>query len=161
MWIDVIISILLIFSFIYGLKQGAIKSLFSLITIVAGIFLTNLFFKYSLNLFSLILDPNWHGFIAFFSLLILICILISLIFLLPGKLLAPNLNQGLLSMSIGGFISIICILIFLALLKLIIDIFPISIWFQNILNTSAIARWTVKYFNFVGFLIYNIHINSY
>lgn len=161
MWIDIIFSILLIFSFIYGLKQGAIRSLFSLISIVVSIFLTNLLFKYSLNFFSFIGDTNWHGFVAFFALLILISVLLSLILLLPQKLLTSNTNEGLLSMSIGGFISIICILIFLVVLKLVTDVFPISIWFQNILNASLIVRWTVKYFNFVGFLMPNINVNLY
>jgi len=93
-WVSIITSLILFFSFIGGLKEGAVKNFFSLIALLIAIPLTGISYRLLANALSFIPGENWGNFIGFFITLALISIILHFVFLLPRKLIQKAWKRG-------------------------------------------------------------------
>ena len=63
--VDILVSIILFFSFFGGLKEGVVKNFFSLIVFIIAIPLTGLSYHLIAVIFSFLPGTNWENFIGF------------------------------------------------------------------------------------------------
>jgi hypothetical protein len=151
-WVEIIISILYIFVFIGGLRQGAIKSGFSLLALIISIPLTGLLYHFVTVLFSFLHDDIWSNFLGFFITLAIISLIFHLIFLIPRKLLGAA-DVGFISAIIGGLISIIGFSLALTLFFIVIQAYPIWDWLVQVLSGSQIVNFLLKILGFIRFML--------
>lgn len=151
-WVDIIISILFIFVLIGGLRQGAIKSGFSLLALIIAIPLTGLLFHFVTTLFSFLHDEIWANFLGFFITLAVIIVLLSLIFLIPRKLLGAA-DVGFFSAIIGGLISIVGFAVGLTLFVILMQTYPIWDWLVQVLSGSHIVGFLLNILGFIRFML--------
>ena len=151
-WVEIIISILFIFVFIGGLRQGAIKSGFSLLALIISIPLTGLLFHFATVLFAFLNDDTWANFLGFFITLAIISLIFHFIFLIPRKLLGAA-DVGFVSAIIGGFISIVGFSLALTLFVIVIQTYPIWDWLVQVLSGSQIVNFLLKILGFIRFML--------
>ena len=92
--IDIIAAVILFFSFIGGLTQGAIKSFFSLLGFIIAIPVAGRFYPFFADLLSFLHPPNLRNFIGFFVTLALAGIVLSFIFYFPRKITEESWDDG-------------------------------------------------------------------
>jgi len=105
-WVNIIAGLILLFSLIGGIKEGAVKQLFSLIALLIAIPVAGISYHLLANLLSFIPGENWENFIGFFIMLVVISIILHFVFLLPRKFLQKVWKQGLLFRLIGAVFNI-------------------------------------------------------
>jgi uncharacterized membrane protein required for colicin V production len=152
-WADIIISLLYVFVFIGGLKEGAVKSFFSLISLIIAIPVTGLLFHLLAGLFSFLHNDVWANFLGFVITFAVISIILALIFLIPGKLIGVAWSKGVLASILGGVFSIIGFSITLVLFTILIDAYPIWNWLANVLTGSQIINWLLHALGFIRFML--------
>jgi hypothetical protein len=151
-WVEIIITILYIFVFIGGLRQGAIKSGFSLLALVISIPLTGLLYHFVTILFSFLHNDIWANFLGFFITLAIISLIFSLIFLIPRKLLGAA-DVGFVSAIVGGLMSIVGFSLALTLFVIVIQTFPIWDWLVQVLSGSEIVNFLLRILGFIRFML--------
>lgn len=151
-WVDIVISILYVFIFIGGLKQGAIKSGFSLLSLIIAIPLTGLLYHFLTGAFSFLNNNIWANFLGFVITLVIISIILSLIFLIPRKLMGAA-NVGIISAIFGGLINIIGFSLALTLFVILIKTYPIWDWLVQVLSGSQIVIFLLKVSGFIRFML--------
>jgi hypothetical protein len=151
-WADIIIAILYVFVFIGGLRQGAIKSGFSLLALIISIPLTGLLFHFITGWFSFLNDANWANFLGFFITLAIISVILALIFLIPRKLLGAA-DVGFVSSIVGGLISIIGLSLALTLFVFVIKTYPVWDWLVQVLSGSHIVGILLNILGFTRFML--------
>ena len=67
-WVSIIALIILFFSFIGGLKEGAVKGFFSFITLIIAIPITGMSYPLLADILSFLPGQDWENFIGFLSL---------------------------------------------------------------------------------------------
>jgi uncharacterized membrane protein required for colicin V production len=152
-WVDIIITILFIFSFIAGLKEGAVKALLSLVGLIIAIPVAAYFYDMMANVLGFIPDYNWQYFLGYFFTLIIALILLALIFFFPARLIEGIWNKGVIFTILGGVFSVISFAVSLTLFVILIDKYPIWDWLEQVLNNSNIIGWLTAFSGFVYFLL--------
>lgn len=152
-WVDIIITILFIFSFIAGLKEGAVKALFSLFGLIIAIPITGHFFYILTNVLGFIPDYNWQHFIGFFGTFIIVIIILAIIFFFPIRLIEGVWMKGVLFTLLGGVFSVIGFAVTLVLLSVIVDMYPILYWLEQLLLNSSIINWIMPISTLIYFLL--------
>jgi len=142
--VDVIAVLILIFSFIGGLKGGAVKEFFGLLAFIIAIPLTGLFYGYVVSWFSFVGDSTWRTFLAFLLTMGIIMILLFLIFMLPRNLLEKVWDGGFFWSLLGGVLAILNAALGLVLLVSLIDIYPVLPWLDDIFTASHVLNWLVN-----------------
>ena len=85
-WVNIIAVIILIFSLLGGLKEGAVKHFFNLIILIVAIPLAGLSYRLIAAILSFLPGTNWENFIGFFIALAIISGLLHFRYLLPRKI---------------------------------------------------------------------------
>ncbi len=152
-WIDVIAALILIFSFIGGLKEGAVKSFFALISLFLSIPLSGFLYGYAVNLLFFIPSETWRNFLGFFGAFIVISIILAIIFMIPRGLLGGIWDKGLLSPLLGGLFSLIGAGISLVLLRIVVHTFPVFDWLDYFLVNSSVISWLTNYLDFIRLML--------
>jgi uncharacterized membrane protein required for colicin V production len=152
-WVDIILTILFIFSFIAGLKEGAVKGLLSLIGLIIAIPVTGYFYHLLTNVLSFIPDSNWQYFLGFFLTFAIALIILALIFFLPVRLFEGIWGKGVIFTLLGGVFSIIGFAVFLVLFTIVVHQYPILYWLEQVLNNSRIIQWLMDYSSVIYFLL--------
>ncbi len=152
-WADIIIVIILVFSFLGGAKDGAVKSLFSLAALIIAIPCAGLTYHFITPLLSFLPGTNWENFLGFFIAMGIISAILHLIFLLPGKLIGGILGKGILLRLLGGILTVLGAGISLAIFTLVIRAYPIFDWLERWVSSSGILTWLVNTFSFVPALL--------
>jgi len=142
--VDIIVVLILIFSFIGGLKGGAVKQFFGLLMFIIAIPLTGVFYGYVVSWFSFVGDSTWRTFLAFLLTMGIIMILLHLIFWLPRHLLDKVWNEGFFWSLLGGVLGLLNSALGLVLLVSLIDIYPVLPWLDNIFASSQVLNWLVN-----------------
>lgn len=151
-WIDLLVLILLALSFFGGLKDGAVKSLFSLLILIIAI-------PFAGRYFSLIASPlaflpaNWQNFIAFFVTLALISLVLHLVLFLPRKFVQTVWKEGAVSRLLGGGANVLNASIGMVLFTIVLGAYPILDWLLPLLRDSAVLAWLVAHLGFVAALL--------
>jgi len=152
-WVDIIAVLILIFSFIGGLKEGAVKSFFALIAMFISIPIAGFIYGYFVAVLGFIPSDIWRNFIGFFAAFIIISVILAVIFLIPRHLLGGIWDKGILSPLLGGLFSLIGAGISLVLLRIVVHTFPIFDWLDYILVNSAVIGWLTTYLDFVRLML--------
>ena len=140
-WVNILASIVFFFSFIGGLKEGAVKSFFSLIALIIAIPLTGVSYHLLANVLSFLPGEDWQNFIGFFVTLALISIVLYFVLLLPRKFTQKVWNKGVLFRLVGGTLNILNTGIGLVVFTLLIRMYPIIGW----LRRRSPATWFAQY----------------
>lgn len=148
-WISILAALILFFSFIGGLKEGAIKNFFSLITLIIAIPLTGVSYRLLANILSFLPGENWENFVGFFVTLTLISIVLHFVLLLPRKLTQKIWNKGILFRLIGGALNVINVAIGMVVFTLLVQAYPIIGWLEQVVTGSSVLTWLVVHLSFV------------
>ena len=151
---DIIVILILVLGFIGGFFQGAVKSFFSLLTLIIAIPLTGICYHLMARLLSFLPGTDWDNFVGFFVTLTLISIILQLIFLLPRMFTRRYLlNKSILSRLIGCALNLINSAIGMVVFAFIVQAYPVSAWLERAVTNSSILTWLVAHLNFVRLLL--------
>lgn len=153
MWLDVIVILILIFSFVGGLKTGAIGGLFSLLTTIIAIPATGAFYGFVASWLAFLPGENWENFVGFLITLVIVSIVLSLIFLIPRHLLKAVWSGGFLSIILGGFFTLVNSAMGLFVLALLIHTYPPVDWLKSIVADSAVLTWIMVHLDFIRLML--------
>ncbi len=142
--LDIIVALILFFSFLGGLKQGASKEFFGLLAFIIALSITGAFAAYVLVWMSFASDHLWRALLTFVVTMTIIYIIIYLVLLLPRHLLDNIWNGGCIWSALGGVFGIINSALGLVLLVLLLKIYPVLDWLNDLLAASAILDWLVS-----------------
>lgn len=156
-WVSILISILaiiiLFFSIVGGIKDGAVKSFFSLAILIVAIRIAGMYSHLIADILSFLPGNNWEGFIGFFIALALVSIILHLILLLPRRLIQKIWNKGFLSRIIGGALNLCNSAIGMVVFVLLIQSYPVIGWLEQAVVSSSVLVWLAVHLNFVTALL--------
>jgi uncharacterized membrane protein required for colicin V production len=147
--IDVIVALILVFSFIGGLKEGAVKEFLNLLAFIIALSLTGAFTGYVWGWLSFIQDHLWRDFFTFLLTMGIITIILHLVFILPRSLLDKVWNGGFIWNALGGIFGVANTALGLVLMVILFDIYPVLDWLSDLLGASNILNWLVSSFGSV------------
>ena len=148
-WVDILIGLVLFFSLIGGVKEGAVKQFFSLVALIIAILLTGISYHLLSAVFSFLPGENWENFIGFFVTLALISIILYFVFLLPRRAIQRVWRGGVFFRLLGGAFSILSTAIGLVVFALLVRAYPVFGWLEQVVTESNILTWLVVHLGFV------------
>ncbi|MFC1905566.1 CvpA family protein [Chloroflexota bacterium] len=157
---NIVVILIFIFSFLGGIRMGAVNALFALLTTIIAIPITGVLYGFVASWLAFLPGENWEHFFGFFITLAAVSVILSLIFFQPRHMLEVNWGRGLLSGVIGGIFSVTSSAIGLFLLVLLLNTYPIIEWLKIIVADSVVLTWLVVNLNFLCFLLPQIFRNS-
>lgn len=153
MWVDVIVILILIFSFLGGVRVGAVSGLFSLLTTVIAIPVTGALYGFVASWLSFLPGEDWENFLGFLLTLVVVSIILSLIFLIPRHLLKAVWNGGFLFHIIGGIFGAINSAIGIVVFVFLIQTYPIIDWLRNVIADSSMLTWLAVHLDVIRLLL--------
>ena len=148
-WVNILVILVLFFSFIGGFKGGAVKNFFSLIALIIAILISGAFYRTPASILSFLPGENWENFVGFFVMLAVITAILSLVFLLPRKLIQAVWGKGGLSRLIGGAFNVLNAAIGMTIFTLLVQAYPIFGWLEQVVTGSGVLTWLVTRLGFV------------
>ncbi len=152
-WVEVIISLILIFSFIGGLREGAIRGFFSLLSLFICIPATGFLYIYLADVLTFIWSDNWRYFIAFMGVFIILSIVIALILLIPGRMLGMVWRRSPLQIILGGIFNLAASAISIVLFRIVVHAYPVFDWLDYALSGSVVVSWLTTYLGFIAMML--------
>ena len=148
-WVNLIAVLILIFSLVGGLREGAVRQFFNLVALLIAIPLTGLSYYLLVNLLSFLPGENWGNFIGFFITLAIISVILHLIALLPRKIVQKIWRGGLLFRLLGGALNVVNASIGMVVFTLVLLAYPIFDWLERWVAGSGVLISMVNIFAFV------------
>ena len=148
-WVDIVVIIILALSFVGGLKEGAVKSFFSLIALIIAIPLTGVSYRLIATILSFLPGTNWENFFGFCITMAIISVILHFIFLLPRKFIQKIWKKGCLFRLLGGILNAFGASIGMVVLALVLRAYPIFDWLERWASSSGILMWLVDKYGFV------------
>jgi len=152
-WVSIFAVLVLVLSCIGGLKEGAVKSFFSLIALIIAIPLTGVSYRLLANILSFLPGETWENFVGFFITLALISVILHFVFLLPRKLIQKAWNKGGFFRLIGGAFNIFNSAIGLVVFTLVFLAYPFWGWLELAVMDSSVLNWLTVHLSFVKALL--------
>jgi uncharacterized membrane protein required for colicin V production len=156
-WLVILINILsivvLVFSFIGGVKDGAVKTFFNLIAAIISIWLAGIYYHIIAGLLIFLPGDTWENLFGFFITFAIITVILHLIFLLPRKLIQKIWGKGIFYRIIGGIFGLVNAAIGLALFAIMLTTFPIFNWLAASIDASVVLVRIVDFMGFVQALL--------
>jgi len=143
--VDIIVALMLIFSFIGGLKEGAVKEFLNLVAMLLALALTGYFMGYVTAWFNFIPDVNWRGLLGFAITLMIILIVLGLLFWPLRAMVEKGWNGGALWSILGGIFGVMGTAIGLIVLVRLFDVYPVFDWLTTVFRSSQILNWLVSH----------------
>ena len=147
--IDIVVIIILILTLLGGLKDGAVKSFFSLIALIIAIPLTGLSYHLLAAILSFLPGTNWENFFGFFITMAIISVILQLIFLLPRKIVQKIWKKGVLFRLLGAVLNVLNAIIGFTVFALVLMAYPIFDWLERWVSSSGVLMSLVDKFGFV------------
>jgi uncharacterized membrane protein required for colicin V production len=144
--IDLIVALILVFSFLGGLKEGAVKEFFGMLAFIIALAFTGAFMVYVLGWMSFAQDSLWRAFLTFLVTMGIILIVLNLALLPPRYLLDKVWNGGFIWSVLGGIFGVVNTALGLVLMVIILEIYPVLNWLSGWLAASNILNWLVSSF---------------
>jgi len=148
-WVNILAVLVLFFSFIGGLREGAVKHFFSLIALLIAIPLAGVSYRLLAAVLSFLPGKDWENFVGFFVTLALISIILYFVFLFPRALIQKTWNKGVPFRLIGGALNIFNSAIGLVVFTLVVRAYPIFGWLERVVTASSVLTWLVVNLRFV------------
>lgn len=159
-WVDIVVVVILILSFVSGLKEGAVKSLFSVAIQLVAIFIAGLYYHLLASLLSFLPGEDWENFIGFFVTLVIITIILNLLLFIPRNIIRKLLPENPLFRLFGGALNLFNASIGLVIFTLVIKAYPVIDWLERAVADSAILSWLVMQLDFLQRLLPEIFRQS-
>ena len=144
--VDLIVALILVFSFLGGLKEGAVKEFFGLLAFIIALAFTGAFIVYVVGWMSFAQDSLWRAFLTFLVTMGIILIVLHLALLGPRYLLDRVWNGGFIWSALGGVFGVVNTALGLVLMVILLEIYPVFTWLSNWLAVSNILNWLVSSF---------------
>lgn len=158
--IDIIIVIILVFAFIGGLIEGAVKSFFRLLGFIIALPLTGVLYPLLANVLSFLPGKNWENFISFIIILTILSIILYLVFYIPRKFIEKiSIEIGILRL-IGGCLNILNSAIGMVVFTLLVQAYPVMGWLEDVVTQSNVLTWLLMHLQFVRVLLPEIFQNT-
>lgn len=151
--VDIIVVILLILSFLGGMKDGAVKTGSSLVALIISIPLTTFSYKVLASLLSFLPGENWGNFLGFFITMGIISLILHIVFFLPRKLIGAIWKKGVFFRLLGGALSLVGAIIGMIVFVLLVQTYPIFDWLARWVSGSDVLAGLVNAFSFVRLLL--------
>ena len=148
-WVSILAALVLLFSFIGGIKEGAVKSFFPLLALIIAIPVAGSFYHLLASVLSFLPGENWENFVGFFITLALVSAALHFIFFLPKKLIQKVWKKGALFRIIGGTLSIFGAAVGMVVFTLLVQVYPIFGWLEQAVTGSGLITWLVVRLSFV------------
>lgn len=158
--VDILVIIILILTFIGGLKEGAVKNFFSFVALIIAIPLTGLSYHLIAAILSFLPGINWENFFGFFITMGIVSVILYFIFLLPRKLIQKVWKRGCLFRLIGGILNVVGAGIGLTVFALVLRAYPIFDWLENWVSGSGVLMWLADRFGFVASMLPEVFRNA-
>jgi len=147
--VSIIAVLILLFSIIGGLKDGAVKQFFTLLSTLIAVPVAGLSYHVLAGWLSFIPGNNWENFIAFFVMMAVVSILLYFVFIIPGRLFKKSWNVGILFGVLGGVFSLFNAAIGMVVFALVLHAYPIFGWLESAVSGSGVMTWLVSLFSFI------------
>jgi len=147
--VDIIAVIILIFSFLGGLREGAVKHFSNLIVLIVAILVAGCCYHWIAIVLSFLPGTNWENFVGFFIALALVSVILHFLFLLPRKIVQKVWKRGALFRLLGGALSIVSASIGVVVFALAVGAYPIFGWLERAVTNSSVLTWLVEHLSFV------------
>ena len=146
----IIAIIVLLFGFIVGPKEGAVKIASALIAHLIAIPLAGISYQLLASLFSFLPGENWDNFVGFFTTKYLIILILYLVFLfLSKRFIQKDWKKGMFFRLIGGLLTSLNSAMGMVTLVLTVEAFPFSGWFERVVSGSSFLDWLVTNLSFI------------
>ena len=147
--VNIIAVIILSFSIIGGLKEGAVKNFFSLMVLIIAIPLAGLSYRLIATILAFLPGTNWENFLGFFITLGLISAIFHLVFLLPRKITQQIWRKGTFFRLLGGALNVLNASIGLVVFTLVLGTYPIIDWLAQAVTNASVPVWMVEHLSFI------------
>jgi len=154
--VDLIVALIMVFSFLGGLKNGAVREFFGLLAFIIALSFTGAFMAYVLGWMSFAQDHLWRAFLGFLVTMGIILIVLHLALLPPRYLLDKVWNGGFFWNALGGICGIVNCALGLALVVILLKIYPVLSWLNDLLAASSVLNWLVSCFS--SFIFWLLHM---
>ena len=147
--VSIIAVLALIFSILGGLREGAVKQLFTLLATLIAIPVAGVSYKGLAGILSFIPGDNWENFIAFFIMMAVVSIILYFIFIIPGRALKKAWPGGLYFCVLGAIFGLVNTAIGMVVFALVLHVYPIFDWLGRAVGGSDVITWLVSLLSFV------------
>jgi uncharacterized membrane protein required for colicin V production len=144
MIIDIIVTLILIFSFIGGLRQGAVRESLNLLALIIGLALTGMLAGTATSWFVFVWDATWRNLFSYVVTFLLIMIVLGLLTWPLRALLEKGWSGGALWSLMGGLIALVGSAIGLVVIVMLFRAYPVFPWLNSIFASSQILNWLVS-----------------
>ena len=148
-WVNIIAILILFFSFIGGIKEGAVKRFSGLVEILIAIPIAGTTYHILTGILSFLPGENWEGFLGFFITLAIINAIMHFVLWLPRKVMQKLWNKGFIFRIAGGLLQIYTTAIHLAVFTLGILAYPIFGWLERCVAGSSVLSGLVTNLGFI------------
>ena len=149
LWVNIIVIIILFFSFIGGLKEGAVKQFVNLLAIIIALPLAGLSYHLLATILAFLPGTKWENFVGFFVTLALISVILQLLFLVPRKIAQKIWKKGMLFRLLGGGLNILNAGIGMVVFALALGSYPVIDWLAQAIVNASVVVWLVNSLGFV------------
>ena len=159
-WVSLFAVLILILSFLGGLREGAVRHFFNLVALLIAIPLAGLSYRLVAGFISFLPGENWENFVGFFITLALISAILHLMALLPRRIIQKLWKRGLLFRLLGGVLNAINASIGMVVFTLVLLTYPIFDWLERVVAGSGVLASLVDIFGFVQVLLPEMFRNA-
>ncbi|MFC1955962.1 CvpA family protein [Chloroflexota bacterium] len=159
-WVNIIALIILCFSLLGGMKEGAVKNFFSLAIQIFAIYIAGHIYHLLATVLSFLPGTSWENFLGFFITMGLIMAIVHLIVLIPRKIIQKIWKRGLIFRLLGGALKVFSTSIGLAVFTLAIGAFPIIDWLARVIVNAGVLQWLVAHLGFVQAMLPEVFRNA-
>ncbi len=147
--VSIIAALVLLFSIIGGLREGAVKPLFTLLATLIAVPVAGVSYQVLAGWLSFIPGQNWENFIAFFVMMAVVSIILYFVFIIPGRALKKAWPGGLFYCVLGAIFNLVNTAIGMVVFALVLHAYPIIDWLGRVVGGSGVITWLVSLFSFV------------
>ncbi|MBI2869143.1 MAG: CvpA family protein [Chloroflexi bacterium] len=151
--IDLFAIIILFFSLVGGLLEGAVKKFFSLAILLAAIPIAGAYYPLAAIILSFLPGSNWENFIGFFAALAVASLILHLVLFLPSRIIRQLWRGGALYRLLGGLLNLLNTGISLVVFAIIVQVYPVFDWLTTAVAESDVLAWLAQRLVFVPLLL--------
>ncbi len=142
--VDIMVVLVLVFSFLGGLRQGAPKEMCGLLAFIVALSITGAFSIYVFAWMSFTSDHLWRSLLTFVITMAIIMIIMHIVLLIPRHLLDKIWSGGFFWSALGGIFGLINSALGMVLMVLLLGIYPVLGWLNDLLAASSVLDWLVS-----------------
>ncbi|MDD5127061.1 MAG: CvpA family protein [Dehalococcoidales bacterium] len=146
---DIIVLLVFLGSFIGGCKEGAVKSSFSLLSLLIAIPTAGRFYYLAATILSFLPGKDWENFFGFFITMGIISAILHFIFFVPRHIVQKTWSGGFFYRLLGGAVNLFGTAVNLVLFVAVLRTYPFWSGLVDFVSGSRIAAWLMPVFNFV------------